>query len=89
VITVRCWSHSLTNGRVKETKNYTPAMIDWLAVYDRSTSRCYYIPAEKLGAAGRAIMHLRIGPTRNGQRQGINFAEDYLELSHPAQRMLS
>lgn len=35
VISVKCCSHSLTNGRVRATKRYTAATIDWLAVYDR------------------------------------------------------
>src|SRR5581483_6769398 len=34
VISVQCRSHSLTNGRIRRTKNYTAATIDWLAVYD-------------------------------------------------------
>ena len=58
-------------------------MIDFLAVYDRSTNRCYYVPAQKLGATGRSVMHLRVAPARNGQRLGINFAENYLEPSDP------
>jgi hypothetical protein len=28
-VAVRCRSHSLTNGRVRRTKHYTAAMIDW------------------------------------------------------------
>ena len=50
VIPVRCKSHSLTNGRVRLIKRYTAAMIDWLAVFSPSTDRCYYIPADDLGA---------------------------------------
>jgi PD-(D/E)XK nuclease superfamily protein len=42
-IEVRCTSQSLTNGKVKATKHYTAAMIDWLAVYDATTERCYYV----------------------------------------------
>jgi Holliday junction resolvase-like predicted endonuclease len=83
ILTVRCRSHSLTNGKVRRVKRYTAAMIDFLAVYDRSTNRCYYVPAQKLGATGRSVMHLRVAPARNGQRLGINFAENYLEPSDP------
>jgi Holliday junction resolvase-like predicted endonuclease len=88
VLIVRCRSHSLTNGKVRQVKRYTAAMIDWLAVYDRSTDRCYYVPAEKLGATGMNMLHLRIAPTRNGQRLGINFADDYLEFGGPPQQAL-
>ena len=49
VLSVRCRSHSLTNGRVRATKHYTAATIDWLAVYDASAPACYYVPAAELG----------------------------------------
>ena len=76
---VNCRSHSLTNGRVRAVKRYTSASIDWLAVYDATTGGCYYIPAAELGE-GRAIMHLRVGPARNGQQRGVRWATDYLQL---------
>jgi PD-(D/E)XK endonuclease len=82
VISVKCCSHSLTNGRVRQTKRYTAAMIDWLAVYDRTTDRCYYIPARELGD-GRRELRLRIAPARNNQQAKIRFADDYLELVGP------
>jgi hypothetical protein len=53
-------------------------MMDWLAVYDRTSSCCYYIPATELGN-GRDAVLLRLQPTKNGQRTGIHFAEDYLD----------
>jgi PD-(D/E)XK nuclease superfamily protein len=80
VLTVRCRSASLTNGKVRQVKKYTAAIIDWLGVYDRTTDRCYYVPAAKLGN-GRSLIHLRLTPTLNGQRLGVNFAEDYLDLA--------
>jgi hypothetical protein len=76
VIPVRCSSHSLTNGRVRQTKRYTAATIDWLAVYDVTTDRCFYVPAAELGT-GRNILHLRLQEAKNCQRRGIRFAEDY------------
>jgi hypothetical protein len=45
VILVRPRSHSLTNGKVRATKHYTSATIDWLALWDAATDRCYYLPA--------------------------------------------
>jgi hypothetical protein len=77
-IPVRCRSHSLTNGKVKRTKQYTAETIDWLAVYDRTTDRCYYIPASELGQ-GRAVLHLRLHDPMNRQRLRIRFASDYTE----------
>lgn len=79
VIAVRCISHSLTNGKVRRTKQYTAQIIDWLAVYDRTSDRCYYVPAAELGQ-GRNIMHIRLTESLNNQRERIHFAENYLSL---------
>ena len=76
VIQVRPRSHSLTNGKVRATKLYTAASIDWLAVYDAATQRCFYIPAAELGA-GMNMLHLRLEPARNNQRLGIRYAAGY------------
>ena len=76
VICVRCRSHSLTNGKVRQVKRYTAATIDWLAVYDRTSDTCFYVPASELGG-GRDMLHLRLKPSRNGQRVGIHWADDY------------
>jgi hypothetical protein len=65
-ITVRCGSHSLTNGKVRAVKQYTAAMIDWLAVYDATTGHCYYVSATELGG-GMSMIRLRLAPTRNNQ----------------------
>jgi PD-(D/E)XK endonuclease len=77
VIKVKCFSHSLTNGKVRRTKHYTAKTIDLLAVYDRTSSRCFYIPARELGE-GRSILHLRLKPALNKQYIGTRPAERYL-----------
>ena len=84
VVPIRCRSASLTNGKVKHVKRYTSAMIDWLAAYDATTGRCFYIPATELGT-GMNLIHLRLTEARNGQRRGIRFANDY---SAPAARQI-
>src|SRR6478609_5831997 len=66
VIKVKCFSHSLTNGKIRRTKHYTAKTIDLLAVYDHASSLCFYIPADELGE-GRSIMHLRLKPALNKQ----------------------
>jgi PD-(D/E)XK nuclease superfamily protein len=88
VIGLRCRSHSLTNGKIRRTKQYTAKTIDWLVVYDRTSNRCYYLPASDLGA-GRSILHLRLTPARNGQRSGVRHAGDYLDpdLSRDQRKM--
>jgi hypothetical protein len=79
VIRVRPRSHSLTNGKIRSIKRYTAAMIDWLAVYDVTTDRCYYVPAAELGD-GMNMMHLRLTPARNNQRRRVRYAAAYLEI---------
>lgn len=79
VVTVRCRSASLTNGRVRALKYYTGAIIDWIAVYDATIEKCFYVPAAELGD-GRTELRLRLTPTRNGQRAGIRLAENYLHF---------
>jgi len=78
VINVRCRSHSVTNGKIRRIKHYTAETIDFLAVYDATTERCYYVPAKELGT-GRSRLFLRLRPARNGQRLGIRPAENYLD----------
>lgn len=76
VLSVRCSSQSLTNGRVRAVKRYTAAMIDWLAVYDATTGGVFYVPATELGD-GRIRIHLRLTPARNNQRLRIRMADPY------------
>ena len=79
IVLVRCRSHSLTNGKIRATKRYTAATVDWIAVYDCTSESCFYCPSSELGTEGRATLTLRLQPARNGQRQGIRRAEDYTE----------
>ena len=58
-------------------------MIDWLAVYDRTSDRCYYIRADLLGD-GMNSVSLRLAPARNRQRKGVRLAADHLELEVPS-----
>jgi PD-(D/E)XK endonuclease len=87
VVAVKCSSHSLTNGRIRKTKRYTARMIDWLAVYDASTERCFYVPAAELGE-GRWSISLRLRETKNGQSDGIRYARAYADPDDPPQRSL-
>jgi hypothetical protein len=77
-ITVRCLSHSLTNGRVRAVKHYTAKTVDWIAVYDATTDRCYYVPSAAFD--GHSQLILRLAPARNNQRERVRPAEDYLQL---------
>ena len=64
---------------MRQTKHYTQSMIDWIAVYDVTSDRCYYCPSSELGADGRSELRLRLTPARNGQLLGIRNAADYLD----------
>lgn len=87
-VTVKCQSHSLTNGKIRQTKRYTSKTVDWIAVYDRTSDSCYYCPAAELGS-GRSRLTLRLTPARNGQRLRIRDARDYQEpnLDRPNRTM--
>jgi hypothetical protein len=76
VITVRTRSSSLTNGKVRATKLYTAETIDWIAAWEPSLDRCFYIPAAALGD-GMNMLHLRLVPTLNKQMRHVRQAEDY------------
>lgn len=87
IVRMRCRSHSLTKGKVRHTKYYTAKTVDWIAVYDRTSDRCYYCSSRELGS-GRSELTLRLTPARNGQHIGIREANAYVDpdFSRP-QRM--
>jgi hypothetical protein len=78
VVTVRCRSHSLTNGRVRATKHYTAKIVDWIAVWDATTETPYYVPSAVFD--GFSMLHLRLTPPRNNQSVRIRHAADFLEI---------
>lgn len=88
VIEVPCYSQTIVNGKVRSVTPYTDESIDWLAVYDAPTDRCFYIPAKELGK-GRRGFTLRFEPTENRQRVGIRFADRYADLDSPDLRLPS
>ncbi|MEK6228272.1 MAG: group I intron-associated PD-(D/E)XK endonuclease [Actinomycetota bacterium] len=79
VITVRCGSSSLTNGKVRAVKHYTAKTVDWIAAYDVTSDRCYYLAADLLGG-GRSMLTLRLTPSRNGQVAGIRLAAHHVDI---------
>lgn len=71
VIKVRCETH---DGR--SYYKYKQEDLDYIAVYDKITNRCYYISRSYLGS-GRATLSLRTTQTRNSQVKGVFKAEDF------------
>ena len=73
VIIVRCRS---TNGWA--TTKYRSEDIDWIATFDATTQRCYFVPSSLLGD-GRAALYLRLMPAKNGQSVGIRDASSFTD----------
>ena len=74
VVIVRCYSNRRARtGLVRRL--YTPDEIDAFAAYCRELDRCFFIPIEAFPDATQIM--LRLSPTRNNQRRGINWADDF------------
>ena len=58
------------------TFKYTSEDVDWMAVYDQTTDKCYYIPSNLLGT-GRTMISLRLTPTKNNQKVGVLWASSF------------
>ena len=54
---------------------YTVDEIDAFAAYCAAVDTCYLLPIAQF--AGRTTVQLRLGPTRNNQAMGINWAKDF------------
>jgi hypothetical protein len=74
VIIVRCY-RSRRNRDGLVNRSYTAAEIDAFAAYCAEVDRCYFLPFERFPY--RRNIQLRLGPTRNNQRIGINWARDF------------
>lgn len=74
VVVVRCYScRRGPAGMIR--RSYTREEIDAFAAYCIELDRCYFLPLERF-PHGRAIQ-LRLGPTRNNQQRGINWAREF------------
>jgi hypothetical protein len=74
VLTVGCCSHRRNRDGIVR-RWYSADEIDAFAAYSRDLDRCYFLPIATFG--GRSAIRLRIGPARNNQSLGINWAADY------------
>jgi PD-(D/E)XK endonuclease len=78
VLIVRCHRYRRTrDGLLRRgyTAEEIAEEIDAFAAYSIDTDKCYFLPFAQF--AGRINIQLRLEPTRNNQRLGINCAEDY------------
>jgi hypothetical protein len=74
VLVVRCYSSRRAREGMRK-RPYTASEIDAFAAYSADLDRCYFLPIDRFPR--RAQICLRIGPTRNNQRQLVNWAEDF------------
>jgi hypothetical protein len=54
-----------------------PEMVEWIAVWDETTDACYFLPIEE---ANTRQVTLRFTATRNGQKAGVRWAQDYTSI---------
>ena len=71
VIKVRCETH---DGR--NYYKYKQEDLDYIAVYDKLSDKCYYISRDYLGQ-GRGSISLRTRNTKNGQKKRILKAKNF------------
>jgi hypothetical protein len=73
-LTVSC----LSRRRCAEgffSRPYTADEIDAFAAYCPQVDRCYFLPLATF--PDHRVIQLRLAPTRNNQRRGIHWAEEY------------
>jgi hypothetical protein len=85
---VQC-KYTTSNGRVIVASvrsssawvnyRYTASDVDWMAVFDATSSRCFCVPSAVWN--GQIAVSLRLVPTINGQAKGIRFAKDFERLA--------
>jgi hypothetical protein len=61
------------NGFIR--RSYSGKEIDAIAAYCAELDRCYFLPLDRFAA--RSVIQLRLSPTRNSQRLGVNWADAY------------
>ncbi len=74
VLVVPCYSCRRAREGMRK-RAYTPDEIDAFAAYSINVDRCYFLPLSDIYR--QTAIQLRLGPTANNQRHGINWAADY------------
>jgi hypothetical protein len=74
VVIVRCY-RSRRNANGLLNRSYTAEEIDAFAAYNAELRTCYFLPLERFPR--RRAIQLRLGRTRNNQKQGVNWAADH------------
>jgi PD-(D/E)XK endonuclease len=74
VVDVRCRTCRRARAGLVH-RAYAPGQVDAFAAYCAELDPCYFLPFDVV--AGRMAVGLRLAPTLNHQRLGINWAHDY------------
>jgi hypothetical protein len=83
VVVVPCYSNRRSrDGLVR--RSYSADEIDAFAAYCSEIDRCYFLPIDVFRQ--RNAIQLRLSPTKNNQRLGVNWAEDF-ELAATLSRL--
>ena len=74
VVVLRCYSSRRNrNGLLR--RGYVAGEFEAFAAYCPDNDSCYFLPLELFAA--RTQVSLRLGPSRNNQQLGVNWARDY------------
>jgi PD-(D/E)XK endonuclease len=74
VVVVRCYSTRRAREGLRR-RCYSASEIDLIAAYCPELERSFLLSADQFD--GRTHVFLRVAPSRNNQRAGINWAEDF------------
>ncbi len=69
------WYSARRNRHGFAKRLYTADEIDAVAAYSPDLRKCFLLPIERFGT--RTHVQLRLAPSKNNQRQGINWADDF------------
>jgi hypothetical protein len=74
VVIIRCYScRRSRDGQIK--RGYTRTEVDAIAAYCAELERFYFLPLDCF--PGQLYVQLRLAPTRNNQRVGVNWADQF------------
>jgi hypothetical protein len=74
VVVVRCYSARRTRQGLRR-RTYSRSEIDAIVAYCAEIDRCFVIFVDR--CHGRSQFHLRLCASRNSQRAGVNWADDF------------
>ena len=59
----------------RQARVHQRTKIDAIAAYCAALDRCLYFPVD--GVSGTSVLQLRLRPTQNNQRIGVNWLDDF------------